>query len=325
MEAPPASRANPLAWLSLLLGLLVPVSCGASGPFALLFGFLALRRVNLSDGRLPGARAARAGMVLGTAGITLFLVGLLVVVLVQQRGKSEVAVCTDNLRRIGQAVNLYHDEKGNKHYPSGTIPLADVPPEQRLSWMVAILPYMEGERGLAATTEKSPVAFQRGEELYTRFDPTKGADAPENRKAMTDAPLWFACPAGPRPTPGEPAFTQYVGIGGFGADAPTLTRADPRAGFFGYDRVISRDDIKRGTAQTLMVSERAGAVGPWGVGGPATVAGVDPAKEPYVPGQFGGLHAHGANTLFADGHATFITDRANPIIWQEQSRINVDY
>src|SRR5947209_3870557 len=120
MNDPPPPRTNPLPWASLLLGVLVPLTCGVTGPFALLFGYLALRRVNLSDGRLPGARAARAGLVLGAVGIGLFLVGLFIVGLYHLRGNSELAVCTNNLRRVGQAVNLYEIEKGNKQYPCGT-------------------------------------------------------------------------------------------------------------------------------------------------------------------------------------------------------------
>ncbi|HKI36158.1 MAG TPA: DUF1559 domain-containing protein [Gemmataceae bacterium] len=326
MDAPPPPRTNPLAWLSLLLGVLAPVTCGATGPFALLFGYLALRRVNLSEGRLPGARAARLGLVLGALGIVLFFGALFVVGLNQMRGKSELTGCTNNLRRIGQAVNLYYDLNGNKHYPPGTIAVPGLEPERRLSWMVAILPYMEVEPTPVPVDAKSPAAFHKGEALYKHFDLSKGWQDDPNRQAMSGAPLWYICPAASyRPPPGEAALTQYVGIGGFGLDAPTLPKTNVRAGFFGYDRVIDRDDVKRGTSQTMILTERAHAVGPWAAGGLATVTGIDPQEQPYVPRQFGGLHPHGANTLFADSHVTFILDRAEPKVWEDQSRINVDY
>lgn len=310
MEATPPPNTNPLAWLALVLGILAPLTCGATAPFALLFGYLALRRVHLSDGRLPGLRAARIGMILGAATVVLFLVGLFVVGLVHLRDKSEVTVCSNNLRRIGFAVNLYHDQKNIKHYPPGTIPLADVPPDRRLSWMVSILPYMEADpTGVS----------QKGQALYDRFDRNRGWDVAENRAAMTGAPTWFTCPAAPRT---DPTLTHYVGLAGFGADAATLGKDDPLAGFFGYERVISRADVTRGTSETMMVTERAVAHGPWAAGGPATVAGVDPREQPYVPHQFGGLHPHGANVLFADGHVAFIPDSASPVVWEEQCRIH---
>jgi prepilin-type processing-associated H-X9-DG protein len=314
-----------MAWLALLLGVLALPTWGATGPFALLFGYLALRHVNLSDGRLPGGRAARIGMALGALGIVLFLGGLFVKGLYTLRGKFESTACTNNLRRIGQAVNLYYDLKGDKHFPQGTIVMPGLPPEQRLSWTVSILPYMELDPGTGPPNPQSP-AFRKGGDLSQRFDLTKGWEAEPNRQAMIGAPLRYVCPAAPhRPAEGELAWAYYVGIGGFGPDSPTLAKTDPRAGFFGYDRLIARDDVKRGTSETMMVTERAHAVGPWAAGGPATLTGVDPQQQPYVPDQFGGLHPHGANTLFADGHVSFIRDSARPSVWEDQSRINVDY
>jgi prepilin-type processing-associated H-X9-DG protein len=191
--------------------------------------------------------------------------------------------------------------------------------------MVAVLPYMAVEPSPGPVTAKAVGVYHKAEVLYARFDRTKGQDAEENRQAMRTSVPWFVCPAAPqRPAAGEPPLTQYVGIAGLGADAATLPKTDPHAGFFGYDRVITRDDVRRGTTETMTVSERAGAVGPWAAGGPATVTGVNPEAKPFVPDQFGGLHPHGANTLFADGHVTFISDRAAPRVWEDQCRINVE-
>jgi prepilin-type processing-associated H-X9-DG protein len=314
-------RTNVLAWLSFVLGVLAPVTCGATGPFAIFFGFLALRRVNLSGGGLPGARPARAGIILGGASIVLFLVGLFTVGLYQLRAKSQLTVCTDNLRRIGLAVIRYQDDADHPHYPPGTVILPDLPPDQRLSWMVAILPYMETEPGAAGT----PAAFQKGVALYARFDLSRGWDADANRQAMTGSLPWFICPGSSyRPVAGQPALTQYVGLAGLGDDAARLPKSDPQAGFFGYDRIITRDDVKRGTAETIMVTERAQSDGPWAQGGPATVTGVEVDKQPFVPRQFGGLHPGIANTLFVDAHVRQIADNAAARVWEDQCRINVD-
>jgi prepilin-type processing-associated H-X9-DG protein len=241
------------------------------------------------------------------------------------RSKSEVTVCTNNLRRIGQAVNLYYEQSGRQQYPTGTVRVEGLEPERRLSWMVIILPYMETEPTSSPFADKPRAAFHKGEELFARFDLNHGWQEEKNRQAASGGPAWFICPGSAyRPAPGEPSLTQYVGIGGFGVDAPTLAKDDPRAGFFGYDRVINRADVKRGTTQTMMVTERKDAVGPWSAGGPATVTGVDPALQPYVPLQFGGLHPGGTNTLFVDGHVAFINERGDALLWEQQSRINVD-
>jgi prepilin-type processing-associated H-X9-DG protein len=259
-------------------------------------------------------------MVLGAAGTALFVVGLFVVGLYHLRGKSKVTVCANNMRRIGQAVNLYHDEKEHAHFPPGTVVIPELEPDRRLSWMVSILPYMESEPA-PGPAANAPPSFRKGEALYQRFNLNKGWDdqpAPEEGKAP--AP-WFVCPGARDIGPG---LTNYVGIGGLGPLSPSFPKSDPRAGFFGWDRVISRDDVTRGTAETIMVTERANDLGPWARGGGGTVTGVDPAAQPYVPRQFGGLHPHGANTLFADGHVNFITDRANLLVWEAQSRIKRD-
>jgi prepilin-type processing-associated H-X9-DG protein len=305
--------------LALALGLLALPTCGATAPFALLLGYVALRRVNLSDGQLPGGRAARAALILGAGGVVLLFVGLFVVSLGRLRGKSELTVCTNNLRRIGQAIDLYYDARAPRHFPPGTIRNPNLPPDQRLSWMVAILPYMETEPTPVPMTAKAPAAFHKGEALFASFDITKGWQAEQNWKLMGERVTWFHCPDA-----ADTAVTQYVGLGGLGLDSPTLPKTDPRAGFFGYDRLIDRADVKRGLAETISVTERAVGVGPWGAGGPPTVVGVDPDK-PFVPTQFGGLHPGGANTLFGDGHVTFIAEGADPRIWLDQCRINVDY
>src|SRR5207253_5121104 len=86
-------RTNLLAWVSLVLGVLAPLTCGATAPLALLLGYLALRRVNLSDGRVAGGRAARAAMILGGVGLLSLPVGLFVRGLYRLRGQSELAVC----------------------------------------------------------------------------------------------------------------------------------------------------------------------------------------------------------------------------------------
>ncbi len=286
--------------------------------------WLCERRTSATAG-CPGLDSPGPAWRIGALGLVLFLGGLFVVGLTKLRDSSDQTVCTNNLRRLGLAVNLYANQKEHSHFPPGTILQPDLAPDERLSWTVALLPYLDAEASVGPSTGRPPAVFQKGQALAARFDLTKGWKAEANRQAMTGGAAWFVCPAAPgRPTPGEPVWTQYVGLAGLGVEAPTLPASHPDAGFFGYDRTIAREDVKRGTAQTMMVTERLHALGPWGAGGPATVAGVDPAKQPYVPDQFGGLHPHGANTLFVDSHVTFIREGALPSIWETQCRINVD-
>ncbi len=52
-----------------------------------------------------------------------------------------------------------------------------------------------------------------------------------------------------------------------------------------------------------------------------TVRGLDPARPPYIGpnGQFGGNHPGGANVLFADGSARFVSDSIDPKIFEAMS------
>ena len=112
--------------------------------------------------------------------------------------------------------------------------------------------------------------------------------------------------------------------------AASLPADDPRAGFFGYDRRLTRkqlqethgegktgrgeDPLARGESRTLAVIETASAIGPWAAGGFPTVRGLDPAQRPYTGRgrPFGGLHRGGFHVLFADGAVWFLRDSIDP-------------
>jgi hypothetical protein len=315
-------RTDLKAILSLVLGLFSPVSFGATGLPALLLGFLSLRQINLSDGRLRGRGAAAAGMILGGSGLVLFVLGFVIVVIARLRERSDETVCRNNLGRIGLAVNLYHEEHGA--FPAATID-APLPPQKRLSWMAALLPYMRAAplAAPAATGKSGSVPPHRGTKLFAQLDPAQGWEAEANRAVVTTSLDWFICPANPvRAGPGEPGIANYVGIAGLGADAASLPREDLRAGFFGHDRRITRADVTRGVSMTLLVTERQ-ARHPWAAGGPATVAGLDPADRPYagLGRPFGGLHSNGTLVLFVEGNVACWGPEVAPHLWEAHATI----
>src|ERR1700730_16541791 len=98
-ETIPSGNLSAKAMLSLVLGL--------TGLPALLLGYLALREINLSDGRIQGRRLAVAGMILGGVGTVVHLLGLVAIILVNIREKASRATCAHNLHQIGLAANLY--------------------------------------------------------------------------------------------------------------------------------------------------------------------------------------------------------------------------
>jgi prepilin-type processing-associated H-X9-DG protein len=222
--------------------------------------------------------------------ILVICAGFTVAAIVRVREAAARISCTNNLKQIGQSVYAYGDENG-KLPP--VMPNPDLRPEQRLSWIVAIVNYTEATN------------------LYSRMDTAKGWEAEENHFAALMRWRTFECPSFPQGTPvGTLVPTNYIGVAGLRADAATLPKGDPRAGLFGYDREVKPKDIQGRASNLLAVAETGRAEGTWIAAGPPTVRGLEADGSPYLGrgGQFGGLHWHGTNVLMADGSVRSLND-----------------
>jgi hypothetical protein len=226
------------------------------------------------------------------------LVGLYFPFALKVRDTSVYHCCANHLKQIGLALHDHHDTFGS--FPQGTIPSRGLATRDRHSWLVSLLPFLEQNT------------------LYSSIDTTKPWSAPVNGKPSGCWVMVFTCPSDPGSTR---AVTHYVGMAGVGSDAATLPGGNSRAGFFGYDRKITRDDVTDGLSHTLAVLETSSQPGPWIAGGFSTVRGVVPGSDPYlgpnrsfgashrpasalvvIPGSPGGLVAFGdASVRFLDG------------------------
>ena len=72
--------------------------------------------------------------------------------------------CQNNLKQLGMAIHSFKD--ANQHFPPGTMPNPELPPEQRLSFLLAILPWLESQS------------------LYSAVAKTEAWDSPKNVHAM---------------------------------------------------------------------------------------------------------------------------------------------
>jgi prepilin-type processing-associated H-X9-DG protein len=259
----------------------------------------------------------RRWVLIGLVGLGLFtVVGFVLTYIPKVRRNADVVVCQEHL----SAITLFaaHHAKPQPgvdptklppEIPAGTIVLPDVPPEDRLSWYVRVLPGLDQRR-------------QNTRAILGAVDEAQPWSAEKNQLAGRAKVVTLLCPGNPAISAAdEPAPTQYVGIAGLGADAATLVLAPPaptppRAGCFRYDSPTPFSAITDGLSQTILLGERSGDVGPWLRGGPATVRGLDdsPGAKPLMAagGQFGGCHPNGANWAFADGSGRFFTDRVDP-------------
>jgi prepilin-type processing-associated H-X9-DG protein len=234
----------------------------------------------------------------------LVVVGLGLAAIARVRDEALRIQCQNNLKQIGLTVHSYGDTYN--HFPEAAMPNPALPPEKRLSWLVAIMPYLESNS------------------LFAKLDRDKSWDAEENRFAALTTIRTYQCPADPNRTPVstlEP--THYIGIAGVGPDAALLPRGDPRAGFFGYERKLTPKDFAGHSSTLLMAVETAQVTGSWTAGGPPTVRGLEPDGPPYLGanGQFGGTHRRGTNFLFADASVRMVADSLDRRVFEAMAML----
>ncbi|MCE9534135.1 MAG: DUF1559 domain-containing protein [Planctomycetes bacterium] len=242
--------------------------------------------------------------VLVVIGIIVVLIGLFLPGIRRVREPLARTKCMNNLAQLMKAVHLYADVNGPTIPLLGSaIPPEQLPfppgcfgpgatPEERLSWMVAVLPYIEEVN------------------LYSRFDLEKGY-AGNVQVSQTIISL-FICPTlnvSPKPE----AITHYVAISGIGHAAAEQPAGSPGNGFMGYNRPTSPKMIVDGTSNTIAIMETRLNHGPWARGGTSTLRGFEPSdlQKPIDQQPYSG-HAKTIIVAMADGGARYISQKIDP-------------
>ena len=231
--------------------------------------------------------------------IVAILIGLMLPAVRRVREPAARAQCQNNLKQLMVAMLNYESTGSPAAYPETGSP--DSPaeqlfppgcfgpgtiPEERLSWMVKLLPYLEQQS------------------LYQQFDLEKGYAG--NLPAAQTRIKTFLCPAS-KEAATKDAVTHYVAMSGIGRDAAEQPAGAAGNGFMGYDRLTSVSMIKDGTSNTIALMETRVGIGPWARGGASTLRGFDPADVPLYGDNrpFGG-HSAGMHAAMADGSVRFL-------------------
>ena len=197
----------------------------------------------------------------------------------------------NKLQQLGLAMHIYHDAW--KHFPRGTVENLELKPEERLSWVVALLPYM----GQAA--------------LYNQIDQKSAWDAVKNKQLSEMTVPTLQNPSQRRPSD-MPGSMDYVAIGGIGPDAASLPKSDEKAGIFGYDRETRFRDITDGMSNTIAITDSSTPNTSYMQGGKLSIKSF--SQQPYVngPDGIGSPHAGGFQVSLADGSVRFVSENIDP-------------
>jgi hypothetical protein len=209
---------------SLILGLASFLFCLLTGIPALILGFLGLRDINDSRGRLGGRGLAISGMIAAGLG-SLAMCGVGGVGgYFKIQGSADKIKCANNLKRIGLALHNYHDTYGR--LPPAAVRSKDGKP--LYSWRVALLPFLEQDS------------------LYKTFNLNEPWDGPHNQPLLARMPKVYDDPGDPSKDGTTTFYQVLVGPQAFfeNRNGPTLM------------------EITDGNANTIMLVEAAEAV-PW--------------------------------------------------------------
>ena len=248
---------------------------------------------------IPGGDGGAASIA-----VPAVLIALLLPAVQQAREAARRSQSKNNMKQIGLAMHNYADT--HNHFPAGTVENEDLEVEERLSWMVSILPYLDQaplynqidmKEGHESATNAPPLSMA----IPTYLNPGLSAE-------LGAIPFSVVVREVPDHLSAEPGATHYIGIAGITEEGPTAELPSKIAGVFGYNRKTRIADIHDGTSNTIMVAESTGFTGPWGQGGASTIRAF--TQQPYIngPDGIGGPYRGGCHVLLSDGSVRFVSE-----------------
>ena len=240
---------------------------------------------------IPLIGSVGGGGSIATIGV---LTALILPAVQQAREAARRSQSKNNLKQLGLALHNYHETF--RHLPTGTVENKDLKIEDRLSWVVPLLPFLD----------QSPLF--RNIEQDEAWDSDVNSGSTERAIPTLMSPQVNAAVRGGR--------LDYVGIAGLGAKAAELPLANKKVGTFGYNRKIRFRDVTDGTSTTIGITEIKKGFGNWARGGKSSIRAV--TTKPYIngPDGIGSDFRGGMHALLLDGSVRFISENIDPTVFE---------
>jgi hypothetical protein len=255
------------------------------------------------------SRTIRHGLtkieVLAVIAVVGLVVGMLLPAQRRIRGSSDRMRCVNNLKIIMLGIHAYESttpstvspgggSSTDSIYPTGCM-AGNGPPEERLSWMVAILPFIEENN------------------LYEKLDLAAGTGG--NQHHLKRRIGIYQCPSAGG-LPGSESGTTYAAMSGVDFNSAHQPKGTVGNGFMGYSRITNEYDICDGSSNTIAILETNDRIAPWAHGGPATVQSLAPGMiHTDQPGRRFGRHSTTIPAAYADGTVRNVHARTEPAIF----------
>ena len=232
------------------------------------------------------------------------LLGLLLPAVQRSREAGRKMQCANNLKQMGLALSNY--EQAQKRFPPGNDQLGS----RMHAWSSFILPFLE----------QSAVS--------DRIDYTKPWDDPASNLSKVDITIsTYVCPSGVKQFPGKQDYGGILGayIKPDGEPLNPLTTRDEHGGILyatdaDYKLSATAASVSDGLSKTLLVAEAVDreTVGApddhltgdacWACGNNCFPLNSRVINDPSVDA-FRSNHVGGLNSLYGDGHISFLSDR----------------
>lgn len=262
------------------------------GLIAVVLGFMASSDVRTSRGRLKGRWTARFSVLIGALG--MFLAPIVFAGMGDRaRANAGREQIDGRLRRIGQALDQFHNQQGN--FPEAALKSRDAHGDKvpMHGWMTSLLPSLGYEA------------------IYRQIDLKQPYDFPANVPAMQQVIPEFSLPRRkPSRSPRGLALTHFAGVGGQDVREPTGL---VHLGLFSDGGPTRREHFTDGLSQTIIVGEIRDAFPPWGE--PGNVRQIGEGLNRQFRG-FGNEAGTGATFLHADGSVKFYSNKTDKRVLQ---------